>query len=229
MTLNDKHLSLPPPQNGKWEKWKERVNGFARKTADGLNAARKEMADAQERRRQEKAEEHQRTIAERTAEYQRQRLSDLNKALKQNISTGGAGMPYLAVAPVMSFSRVGHNGKIAFPAEAFERVNDSLWGNALYYGCDAVIHTRYEFKTGVAHFRNVGASVVNNMLGAVGSVSGMSFGQMSESRSKETVTIVAFGTAVKLLPSDQKPSPDDYAKFSIDDLDLQYWDQESVS
>lgn len=190
-----------------------------RLTATQFTKARRERQSEAARERAQ-TEEKERLKA--LAEFEAQRAQDISRELSINLSSGGAGIPYIAIGPVMAFGYAGDDGGGVIPEHAFHDVKAKLWQKCKYLGGDAVLFCRFEVERGVVYERNHGAAFANALISFGGAMSRTGLvGTMNESRSRTTITVWGYGTVVKLLPSDKPPSPDDYAAFSIDDLDLE--------
>jgi len=221
--------------------WRERLNkasDFAGKAAkagsEAFQAAQQKAQEKAERRarefekqqeekrKQQEAERRAKTEARRQRaeqirqEREQQRIADIRKAMSRNISTGGAGTPYIVIDVVQAFANTGGTGtgEAPRPGQAFEEVKDLLWAQCQYLGGDAVLFCKYEWHKDIATFKNTGAVIGNALVNIVGMASRSGIqGNAAETRSETIVTLWGYGTVVKMLPTDQPAQPDDYAHW----------------
>lgn len=190
-----------------------------------LSKEEREQRDKEARKKQEEEKsklreaerERQKIEAEQNRiEREKQRIVDIRKAMSRNISTGGAGTPYIVVDVVQAFAHTGGTGTGASPRPglAFEEVKDLLWAQCQYLGGDAVLFCKYEWHRDIATFKNTGAVIGNALVNIAGAASRTGIqGTAAETRSETVVTLWGYGTVVKMLPADQPTQPDDYANW----------------
>lgn len=221
--------------------WKDRVSSFAEKTGkaakeaariaaekkrqyDEYSAKKKAGLEEQEavKRARESAkveEEHQR----QAAEFEAQRRHDIARAMAMNVSSGGAGVPYMVIDVVHAFDTSGGTGlgHGARPGDAFAGVKQKLWDQCQYYDGDAVLFCHFGWDKGTAHFRNTGAALSNVLVSTLGAATRMGIqGTAAETRTETTITLWGYGTIVKFMPDARQATPDDYANFDAETIEM---------
>lgn len=187
-----------------------------RRTADLHREYTERRAQEQaERLRRQAARDHEEAERRRVA-FEKRRLNDIARAMSRNVSTGGSGTPYLVIDIVQAMETVGGPNGVASPHDAMEVAKDTLWAQCQYLGGDAVLFCRFELKEGAVYTTNPTAVMYNMVSGVVRTASrdGAGLGVMNTQKEHATVTVIAYGTVVKLMPRDASPQPDDYANWT---------------
>ncbi len=123
--------------------------------------------------------------------------------MSRNVSSGGAGMPYVVIDVIQAMATTGNKHEAPKPYEAMEAVKDQMWNQSLYLGGDAVLFARFEFKDNVAYSTNY-IGVFSNIV-----FSSLRSGfRTSTIDAHNTLTVIGYGTVVKLMPDGYSPSPD---------------------
>jgi len=143
--------------------------------------------------------------------------------MERNVSSGGAGMPYMVVDVVHAFDSSGGkgNGAGARPGDAFAGVKEKLWQQCKYLDGDAVLFCRFGWDKDTAYFKNSGAAISNVLVSAIGAATRTGIhGTASETRSEKVIILWGYGTVVKFMPDNRQATPDDYADFDAQTIDM---------
>ena len=190
---------------------------FARKSQESYQEWQQRKAEQEAR-----AKEQQRLAASQQRQaFEQQRRHDIELALSRNISTGGAGVPYMVMDVVFAFAETGgERGEATRPGDAFEECKDKLWQQCLYLGGDAILFSRFGWDRDEAMFTSGGAVAYNAAVNAMSALVRTPAPRLNTTKTQKVIRVWGHGTVVKLLPQNSPAEPDDYARLSIDNLDL---------